>query len=114
MKWTKTLWLAWSGILMAAAAVWMMPGLLQPPPPPVRALWITRFDYTTPEDVSAIVSNAAEAGFTDLFFQIRGNATAYYRSALEPWAFELSGGKVELLGQDPGASARNCRGALPV
>lgn len=70
--------------------------------PPVRAIWVTRFDYSAPEDVSRIVSNVAFAGFTDLFFQVRGNGTAYYRSSLEPWAFELSGGEVAALGRDPG------------
>jgi uncharacterized lipoprotein YddW (UPF0748 family) len=70
--------------------------------PPVRALWVTRFDYTTPEDVRRIVSNVAGAGFTDLFFQIRGNGTVFYKSQLEPWAYELSGGEVSDLGTDPG------------
>ncbi|WP_372807074.1 glycoside hydrolase family 10 protein [Pontiella sp.] len=70
--------------------------------PPVRALWVTRFDYDSPEDVKSIVRNVAEAGFTDVFFQIRGNGTAFYRSELEPWAHELSGGKLAALGHDPG------------
>lgn len=69
---------------------------------PIRALWVTRFDYDAREDVEQIVRNVAEAGFTDLFFQIRGNATAFYRSALEPWAYELSGGELARLGHDPG------------
>jgi len=70
--------------------------------PQVRALWVTRFDYKTPEDVQQIVKNVAKAGFTDLFFQIRGNGTVFYRSNLEPWAYELSGGKMKNLGKDPG------------
>jgi uncharacterized lipoprotein YddW (UPF0748 family) len=68
----------------------------------IRALWITRFDYAEPSDVESIASNAAAAGFTDIFFQIRGNATAFYRSELEPWAYELSGERVDRLGTDPG------------
>jgi len=79
--------------------VWDPPG---PPQPPVRALWVTRFDYATPEDVCSIIDNVAAAGFTDVFFQIRGNATVFYKSRLEPWAYELSGGQVEMLGSDPG------------
>ncbi|VGO12750.1 hypothetical protein PDESU_01304 [Pontiella desulfatans] len=75
---------------------------MQPSLPPVRALWVTRFDYSNPQDVRSIVGNVAEAGFTDLFFQIRGNGTAYYNSKLEPWAYELSGDQVERLGTDPG------------
>ena len=73
-----------------------------PPQPMVRALWVTRFDYHSPEDVRAIIRNVARAGFTDVFFQIRGNGTAFYRSELEPWAWELSGDKVSMLGTDPG------------
>jgi uncharacterized lipoprotein YddW (UPF0748 family) len=70
--------------------------------PKIRALWVTRFDYTMPEDVQRILNNVAEAGFTDVFFQIRGNGTAFYKSQLEPWAFELSGDDVSRLGTDPG------------
>ncbi len=102
MKWIKTVWVVLLGIGVAAAVLWMGLGSFQPPQPPVRALWVTRFDYTTPEDVRRIVENVAMAGFTDVFFQIRGNATAYYRSQLEPWAYELTGGKVASLGTDPG------------
>lgn len=69
---------------------------------PVRALWVTRFDYTTSEDVRSIIRNVTKAGFTDVFFQIRGNGTAFYRSRLEPWAFELTSENVSALGADPG------------
>ena len=65
--------------------------------PPIRALWVTRFDYDSPDDVVAIINNVGGAGFTDVFFQIRGNGTAWYRSALEPWAHELSGGSLAKL-----------------
>lgn len=70
--------------------------------PPIRALWVTRFDYQTPEDVRSIIDNVYQSGFTDVFFQIRGNGTAYYRSTVEPWAYELSGNEVSALGVDPG------------
>jgi len=70
--------------------------------PPVRALWVTRFDYKTPEDVKNIIANVSRSGFTDVFFQIRGNGTAFYHSAVEPWAYELSGDDVSSLGVDPG------------
>jgi uncharacterized lipoprotein YddW (UPF0748 family) len=68
----------------------------------VRAIWVTRFDYTTPEDVRRIIGNLADAGFTDVFFQIRGNGTTFYPSKLEPWAHELSGDELSKLGTDPG------------
>jgi uncharacterized lipoprotein YddW (UPF0748 family) len=62
---------------------------------PMRAIWVTRSDYRTPEDVGRIVNNCADAGFNTILFQVRGNATVFYRSDIEPWAeqFEF---------QDPG------------
>ena len=102
MKWIKTGWIALLSMVVAASVVWVVLSLLEPQQPPVRALWVTRFDYTTPADVRSIVNNVAAAGFTDVFFQIRGNATAFYKSELEPWAYELSGKQVEMLGSDPG------------
>ncbi len=68
----------------------------------VRAIWVTRFDYKTPLDVSSIVVNCAKAGFTDIFFQVRGNGTAFYPSRVEPWAFELHGKDVANTGKNPG------------
>ena len=69
----------------------------------VRALWVTRFDWTTPQGadpqkIDEIVANAATAGFNVLFFQVRAEADAYYRPGLEPWSRRLTG----TLGQDPG------------
>jgi uncharacterized lipoprotein YddW (UPF0748 family)/sugar lactone lactonase YvrE len=68
----------------------------------VRALWITRWDYTTTSDVDAIINNAADCNFNLLLFQVRGNATVFYQSSLEPWAWELTGSNPSTLGQDPG------------
>jgi len=70
--------------------------------PEVRAVWVTRFDYKAPMDVASIVANCAKAGFTDIFFQVRGNATSFYPSRVEPWAFELHGKDVANTGKDPG------------
>lgn len=63
-----------------------------------RGVWVTRWDYKTPEDVIAILDDAVSAGLNQVYFQVRGTADAYYRSSLEPWAASLSGE----LGQDPG------------
>lgn len=87
---------------LAVIGLYLSLGPQRAPLPPVRALWVTRFDYTTPEDVQRIIANVSQAGFTDVFFQIRGNGTAYYRSELEPWAYELSGTDVSMIGTDPG------------
>ncbi|MDZ8120383.1 glycoside hydrolase family 10 protein [Pontiella agarivorans] len=86
--------------LVAVLFVWVQP--TAPKLPQVRALWVTRFDYSNPEDVRNIIRNVGEAGFTDVFFQVRGNGTAFYNSSLEPWAYELSGHRIADLGKDPG------------
>ncbi len=58
---------------------------------PTRAIWVTRFDYKTADDVSRIITQCADAGFNAVLFQVRGNGTAFYRSTIEPWADELGG-----------------------
>jgi len=76
-----------------------------PPPPPqeiqeVRALWVTRFDWTywnyygEPAQkpvIDRIVNDAARAGFNMILFQVRGVADAYYQPGPEPWAQRVSG-----------------------
>lgn len=89
---------ACAGFLMALLLTASAPPRL----PEVRAVWVTRFDYKTPADVASIAANCARAGFTDIFFQIRGNGTVFYPSQVEPWAFELSGTNVTALGVSPG------------
>ena len=68
-----------------------------------RGLWVSRFDWTTfagaePEKIDEVVENAAAAGFNVIFFQVRGEADAFYTPGLEPWSRRLTG----TLGQDPG------------
>lgn len=55
------------------------------PPEPMRGLWVTRWDYKTEADVRRIMREAADLGVTDVFWQVRGQCDAYYRSELEPW-----------------------------
>lgn len=74
----------------------------QPVKPEVRALWVTRWDYTTPAHVISIMTNARQYNFNLILFQVRGNATAFYQSAFEPWAWELTGSNPSTLGTDPG------------
>jgi uncharacterized lipoprotein YddW (UPF0748 family) len=61
----------------------------------VRAIWVTRFEYSTEAEVREIVRNSAALGFNTILFQVRGQADAYYKSRLEPWAERLGG-------RDPG------------
>ena len=72
----------------------------QPPEGPFefRALWVTRWDFDSPETVETILEQAELYGFNAVMFQVRGMADAYYDSAYEPWAKGLSG----TLGEDPG------------
>ena len=58
-----------------------------------RALWVSRFEYSTssPASVQQVMSNAASLGFTDVLFQVRATADAYYDSNFEPRSERLSG-----------------------
>jgi uncharacterized lipoprotein YddW (UPF0748 family) len=56
-----------------------------------QAVWVTRFDYTTREEVVAIASNCAALGADRILFQVRGNASVFYPSQLEPWSHRLGG-----------------------
>ena len=68
----------------------------------IRAIWVTRYDYKKESDIEKILSNIAQCGFTDVLFQIRGNGTVFYRSKIEPWAWELTGEDPSTTGRDPG------------
>ncbi len=52
----------------------------------VRAIWVTRGDYRTADDVRTIMENCSQGGFNVVVFQVRGNGTVFYPSKLEPWA----------------------------
>ncbi|MFQ6671885.1 MAG: glycoside hydrolase family 10 protein, partial [Candidatus Tectimicrobiota bacterium] len=56
-----------------------------------RALWVTRWDYKRPEDIRLIMERARRVHFNVVFFQVRGNADAFYPSRYEPWGEELGG-----------------------
>lgn len=58
---------------------------------PIRAIWVTRWDYKTPRDIATVMENSRNAGFNTVLFQVRGNGTVFYRSKIEPWAEELGG-----------------------
>ncbi len=62
---------------------------------PVRAIWVTRWDYKSERDIARVMENCRLGGFNTVLFQVRGAGTAFYRSRLEPWADELGG-------RDPG------------
>lgn len=98
----------WSRLLGLAVAVLWMAGAggsgaaVTNRPVEVRALWVTRFDYKTPEDVRTIVANAASVGFNTLYFQVRGDGTVCFPSKIEPWFWQLTGNDPSATGRDPG------------
>jgi len=63
-----------------------------------RGVWVTRWDFSSAEDLRRIMAEAKQAGFNQVYLQVRGVADAYYRSSVEPWAAPLAG----KLGRDPG------------
>jgi uncharacterized lipoprotein YddW (UPF0748 family) len=49
-----------------------------------RALWVSRFEYSTASDIVQIMTDAKSANFNIVYFQVRANADALYESDLEP------------------------------
>jgi len=74
----------------------------------VRAVWLTTLsglDWPRSTEkaeqqssLREIVRSLSVANFNTIFFQVRARGDAYYRSAYEPWAENLTG----TLGNDPG------------
>ena len=73
-----------------------------------RGVWMSRFEYAIekarnhPDSAKALIrqvfQQARRAKLNMVFFQVRGNGTAFFNSSFEPWAQELTG----TLGRDPG------------
>lgn len=51
-----------------------------------RAIWVSRFDWRTAEDIEKLVAHAADLGFRAMLFQVRGNGTVLYPSQHEVWS----------------------------
>jgi len=84
--------------LLGAALVLGSCASAPPRPAPAglqRAVWVTRWDWRTEDDIRAVIGRCAELGFTAVMFQVRGNGTALYRSDTEVWSEAFSF-------QDPG------------
>lgn len=87
------------GVVLAASTLLLATGCASGPRVhDMHAVWVTRFDYKTPEDVTTILGNSRQAGFNAVLFQVRGNGTAFYESQYEPWAEQF---KFEHPGFDP-------------
>jgi uncharacterized lipoprotein YddW (UPF0748 family) len=68
----------------------------------IRALWVTRWEFHTPEDLRKIMRNAAWMGCNRVLLQVRGEGTCFFKSSVEPWAWELTGDNPSTTGRDPG------------
>jgi uncharacterized lipoprotein YddW (UPF0748 family) len=71
---------------------------IEPGTEELRGIWITRWSWSSPAEIEAMMADVAASGFNTVFFQVRGTFDAYYDSGVEPWAARLTG----TLGQDPG------------
>jgi uncharacterized lipoprotein YddW (UPF0748 family) len=54
-----------------------------------RALWVSRFEYSTAASIATVMADAKSANFNIVYFQVRGVADALYRSSLEPCSTRL-------------------------
>jgi len=59
---------------------------------PPHAIWVVRQPYNSPGEISALMERCKQAGFNTVLFQVRGEATAHYRSRIEPFAYEYRSG----------------------
>lgn len=69
-----------------------------------RGVWMSRFEYAnkdpevSKQKIRTVFERARTARFNMVFFQVRGNGDAFYKSSYEPWAASLT----DSLGKDPG------------
>jgi len=98
-------------LIAVSLAFWPLIACAQTPAPPkreVRAVWLTTaagLDWPHSTDraeqqasLREIVRRLKSYNFNTIFFQVRSRGDAYYHSAYEPWADNLTG----TLGKDPG------------
>ena len=67
-----------------------------------RAVWVTRWEYNSPETMRKIMENVKSVGLDTIYLQVRGEATTFYKSDIDPWAIELHKGQYDMIGKDPG------------
>jgi uncharacterized lipoprotein YddW (UPF0748 family) len=52
--------------------------------PAFRAIWVSRFNWKSPEEIPGIFDRIQAAGVNAVFWQVRGEGLVLYRSAIEP------------------------------
>jgi uncharacterized lipoprotein YddW (UPF0748 family) len=107
-KYIRCLWLFAALVVLLAVSA----GHLWAANPEGRAVWVTRWEYTTETGstlrtshkarIRRIMDRAVEGHFNIIVFQVRGQCDAFYASSYEPWAWELTGYNASSLGNDPG------------
>lgn len=60
-------------------------------------VWVSRFEYSSASRIRSIIADCAAMGFTDVQFQVRGEADARYDSDYEVWSDDYP-----YYGSDPG------------
>jgi uncharacterized lipoprotein YddW (UPF0748 family) len=60
-------------------------------PGEIRAMWVARWDITSPEACRTLVKLSKDYGFNTLFVQVRGRGDALYKSSYEPRSELLEG-----------------------
>jgi len=89
--------LAFAAIAAAAAcrndptALPSQPQLARSDTVEARALWVSRYEYTSLADLVRIMDDAKRANFNIVYLQVRGVADALYASDLEPCSVRLCG-----------------------
>lgn len=56
-----------------------------------RAMWVTRYELTSTQNISEIINKAVSNNFNTLFVQVCGRGTAFYNSAILPKDSAASG-----------------------
>lgn len=56
-----------------------------------RALWVSRFEYSSAASIATIMTDARRANFNIVYLQVRGTGDALYRSNVEPCSIRLCG-----------------------
>ena len=82
-----------AGVVLRPAPAQDRPAQERPlPQTPVRAVWVTRWDWKTEAELRAVIERCAALGANRVLLQVRGHAAAYWPSQVEPWDPWLGGG----------------------
>ena len=78
-----------AAVLLFLSFFFIPGGLASEISPEVRAVWVTRFELSTPERISRCIEWARRERITHIFAQIRGRGTVLYASDLEAPSEEM-------------------------